>query len=110
VTKTNDHATMEQLGNLLLNTLLVEKDLHHRYGERFGLTPDVMAATPLAPTNYAYTHHLLSLAALGTFSELLTAILPLCLDLCRGRHAPYHSHRAIFRSPLWRLACNLRLT
>jgi thiaminase/transcriptional activator TenA len=76
VTKTNDHATMEQLGNLLLNTLLVEKDLHHRYGERFGLTPDVMAATPLAPTNYAYTHHLLSLAALGTFSELLTAILP----------------------------------
>jgi len=60
----------------VLNTLLVEADLHRHYGERFGLTPAEMAATPMAPTNYAYTRHLLSIAATGTLPELLTATLP----------------------------------
>ena len=31
-TKTTDHEEMEQFGRYLLNTLLVEADLHHRYG------------------------------------------------------------------------------
>lgn len=75
-TKTTDHEEMEQFGKLLLNTLLVEADLHHRYGERFGLTPTEMATTRMAPTNYAYTRHLLFIAATGTLPELLTAILP----------------------------------
>ena len=75
-TKTTDHEEMEQFGRYLLNTLLVEADLHHRYGERFGLTPTDMATTRLAPTTYAYTRHLLSLAATGTLPALLTAILP----------------------------------
>jgi len=76
VSKTNDHDEMEQFGKYILNTLLVEADLHRRYGERFGLTPKDMAATLMAPTNYAYTRHLLSVAATGTLSELLTAVLP----------------------------------
>lgn len=75
-TKTTDHEEMEQFGRYLLNTLLVEADLHHRYGERFGLTPTDMATTRMAPTTYAYTRHLLSIAASGTLPELLTAILP----------------------------------
>jgi len=75
-TKTSDHKEMEQFGRYLLNTLLVEADLHHRYGERFGLTPTEMATTRMAPTNYAYTRHLLSIATTGTLPELLTAILP----------------------------------
>ena len=44
-TKTTDHEEMEQFGKFLLNTLLVEADLHHRYGERFGLTPGEMSTT-----------------------------------------------------------------
>jgi thiaminase (transcriptional activator TenA) len=52
-TRTSDHDEMEQLGNYLLHTLLVEAELHRRYGARFGLTPAQMAAIPLAPTNYA---------------------------------------------------------
>jgi len=76
VTKTNDHEEMEQFGKLLLNTLLVEEELHRRYGERFGLTASEMLHTPMAPTNYAYTRHLLFIAATGTLPELLTAILP----------------------------------
>src|SRR5947199_7575865 len=75
-TKTSDHDEMEQFGKFLLNTLVVEAELHRRYGERFGLTPSEMTATRMAPTNYAYTRHLLSIAATGTLPELLTAILP----------------------------------
>src|SRR5260221_7500436 len=75
-TKTSDHAEMEQFGKLFLNTLLVEASLHQRYGERFGLTPTEMASTLMAPTNYAYTSHLLFVAASVTLLALLTAILP----------------------------------
>ena len=75
-TKTTRHDEMEQFGKFLLNTLLVEAELHRRYGERFGLTAGEMAATRMAPTNYAYTRHLLFIAATGTLPELLTAILP----------------------------------
>jgi thiaminase (transcriptional activator TenA) len=70
-----------------LNTLLVEAGLHQRYGERFGLTPAQMASTPMAPTNYAYTRHLLFIAASGTLPELLTAILPCAWIYAEvGRH------------------------
>lgn len=74
--KTDNHDEMEQFGRYVLNTLLVEADLHRRYGERFGLPPATMAATPMAPTNYAYTRHLLAVATSGTLPELLTAVLP----------------------------------
>ncbi|MFL5626811.1 MAG: thiaminase II [Ktedonobacteraceae bacterium] len=86
-TKTSDHAEMEQLGKLLLNTLLVEASLHQRYGERFGLTATEMASTHMAPTNYAYTRHLLFIATSGTLPELLTAILPCAWIYAEvGRH------------------------
>jgi len=109
-TKTRDHAEMEQFGKLLLNTLLVEADLHHRYGERFGLTPNEMAATTMVPTNYAYTRHLLSIATTGTLPELLTAILPcawLYAELSHhlvgetppGAEHPYQDWLATYASP-----------
>ncbi|HTK05959.1 MAG TPA: thiaminase II [Ktedonobacteraceae bacterium] len=75
-TKASEHSEMQQFGKYLLDTLLVEADLHRRYGERFGLTPTEMGAIAMAPTNYAYTRHLLSIATTGTLPELLTAILP----------------------------------
>ncbi len=86
-TKTADHDEMEQFGKLLLNTLLVERSLHRHYGELFGLTPAAIAATPMAPTNYAYTRHMLYIAATGTLPELLTAILPCAWIYAEvGRH------------------------
>ncbi len=110
VTKTADHDEMEQLGKYVLNTLLVEAELHRRYGQRFGLTPNEMAATPMAPTNYAYTRHLLSIAATGTLPELLTAILPCAWIYAEvGRHLventpptsghPYVDWLATYASP-----------
>jgi thiaminase/transcriptional activator TenA len=87
VTKTTSHDEMEQFGKYVLDTLLVEAELHRRYAERFGLTPAEMAATPLAPTNYAYTRHLLSIATTGTLPEILTAILPCAWIYAEvGRH------------------------
>src|SRR2546421_11341690 len=86
-TRTSNHDEMEQFGKFLLNTLLVEAELHRRYGERFGLTAGEMAATGMAPTNYAYTRHLLFIAATGTLPELLTAILPCaCIYAEDGRY------------------------
>ena len=87
VTKTTSHDEMEQFGKYVLDTLLVEAELHRRYGERFGLTLAEMATTPLAPTNYAYTRHLLSIATTGTLPEILTAILPCAWIYAEvGRH------------------------
>ncbi len=75
-TRTDDPGEMQKFGELLLNTLQVERALHQSYGEKFGLTPEQMAASEMAPTNYAYTRHLLHIAATGSLSELVTSILP----------------------------------
>lgn len=75
-TRTDSFDEMRRFGEYLLNTLRVEQELHRSYGERFGLTPAEMAATRMAPTNYAYTRHLLHIAATGALPELLTSILP----------------------------------
>lgn len=110
VGKTTDHDEMEQLGRYALDTLLVEANLHRHYGERFGLTPAEMAVTPMAPTNYAYTRHLLSIATTGTLPELLTAVLPCAWIYAEvGRHLtsatppasdhPYTDWLATYASP-----------
>jgi thiaminase (transcriptional activator TenA) len=110
VGKTDRHDEMEQLGKYVLNTLLVEEELHRRYGERFGLTPAEMAATRQAPTNYAYTRHLLSIATTGTLAEILTATLPCAWIYAEvGRHLvgetapapehPYADWLATYASP-----------
>ena len=108
VTKTTDHRLMEQFGKHLLQTLLVEADLHQRYAARFGLTAGEMAATPLAPTNYAYTRHLLSIAATETLPALLTSMLPCAWIYAEvGRHLvgnaipghPYVDWLSMYASP-----------
>lgn len=75
-TRSHDQVEMEHFGELLLDTIRVERALHLTYGAQFGLTPQEMAATPMAPTNYAYTRHLLYISATGALPELITAILP----------------------------------
>jgi thiaminase (transcriptional activator TenA) len=74
--RTTSHDEMERFGNMLVETIAVERSLHGEYGEKFGLTPTQMAATPMAPSNYAYTRHILSIASTRSLPELLAAILP----------------------------------
>lgn len=56
--------------------LKVERQLHESFFREFGLTPQVVAATPLAPTNLAYTSYLLAVAHAAPFHEAIAALLP----------------------------------
>jgi thiaminase (transcriptional activator TenA) len=56
--------------------LRVERALHEGFFEEFGLSPADVAATPLAPTNLAYTSYLLAVAYGGAYHEALAALLP----------------------------------
>ena len=56
--------------------LKVERALHESFFKDFGLTPVEVAATPLAPTNLAYTSYLLAVAHGAPWSEALAALLP----------------------------------
>jgi thiaminase/transcriptional activator TenA len=56
--------------------LKVERALHESFFKEFGLTPESVAATPLAPTNVAYTSYLLGVAYGAPFHEAVAAVLP----------------------------------
>jgi thiaminase/transcriptional activator TenA len=63
----NDHAA---------GALRVERSLHEGFFKDFGLSPAEVAATPMAPTNLAYTSYLLAVAQGAAFHEALAALLP----------------------------------
>ena len=56
--------------------LRVERALHEGFFREFGLAADEVAATPLAPTNAAYTSYLLAVAYGRPFHEAVAALLP----------------------------------
>jgi thiaminase/transcriptional activator TenA len=56
--------------------LRVERTLHEGFFKEFGLSPADVAATPMAPTNVAYTSYLLAVAYGAPFHEALAALLP----------------------------------
>jgi thiaminase/transcriptional activator TenA len=56
--------------------LKVERSLHDGFFREFGLTPEQVASTPLAPTALAYTSYLLAVAHGAPFHEVIAALLP----------------------------------
>jgi thiaminase (transcriptional activator TenA) len=56
--------------------IAVERELHAGFLADFGLTPAEVEATPMAPTNRAYTSYLLASVYAGSFPEALAAVLP----------------------------------
>src|SRR5499433_493952 len=56
--------------------LKVERALHESFFAEWGLTPEAVAATPLAPTNQAYTSYLLAAVYGAPFHEAVAALLP----------------------------------
>lgn len=54
----------------------VERRLHESFFRDFGLSEQQVQATPLAPTNLAYTSYLLRVAYAAPFHEVLAAVLP----------------------------------
>ncbi len=56
--------------------LKVERVLHESFFVEWGLTPEAVAATPLAPANLAYTSYLLAVAHGAPWHETVAAVLP----------------------------------
>jgi thiaminase/transcriptional activator TenA len=56
--------------------LKVERELHQGFFQDWGLTMEAVAATPMAPTNLAYTSYLLAVAHAAPFHEAVAALLP----------------------------------
>jgi thiaminase/transcriptional activator TenA len=59
-----------------VGALRVERALHESFFKEFGLAPAEVAATPLAPTNLAYTSYLLAVAYGAPYHEAIAALLP----------------------------------
>ena len=70
-----------------LLALEVEGELHAGYGERFGYTPEDVAALELTPNNRAYQNHMISTAERATLVEGTAAVTP-CpwLYIALGQH------------------------
>lgn len=71
--------TLERMGTfatLLSETLHTEMDLHREYAADFGITEAELEATTASPTTQAYTDFLVRTASMGTFGELVAALLP----------------------------------
>ena len=74
------HAPREEwiimLNEHAAGALTVERTLHESFFADWGLSPEAVAATPLAPTNLAYTTYLLAVAYGRPFHEAIAALLP----------------------------------
>lgn len=76
VAKARDLPVMSLFAESTQATLGQEMELHRDFCRRVGIAPDVLAATPMAPTTYAYTRHLLATAYDGSVVEIMAATLP----------------------------------
>lgn len=76
VAKANDLTVMSLFAELTQATLEQEMELHRDFCRRVGITSEELAATPMAPTTYAYTRHLLVTAYDGSVVEIMAATLP----------------------------------
>lgn len=67
---------MGTFADLLTETVETEMELHRSYAAEFGLSPADLEATEPSPTTRAYTDFLVRTAALGSFGDLVAALLP----------------------------------
>ena len=57
-----DSESALRFAKLAEETITVERSLHENYGKRWKISPQTMLNEPMAPTNYAYTRHMLAIA------------------------------------------------
>jgi thiaminase/transcriptional activator TenA len=74
--KVEDRETMRTFASLLDASLTVEVEMLERLGQKIGIAADELRTSEPAPTNVAYTRHLLSVAYAGTVGEIMAAMLP----------------------------------
>jgi thiaminase/transcriptional activator TenA len=108
--KAPDAESALRFARLVEETIVTERGLHESYGTRWKLTPARMTAVPMAPTNYAYTRHMLAVAQTGTAAEITVVALPCAWIYCVvGRHLlrkgpppkghPYRDWLMLYASP-----------
>lgn len=89
--KAPDAESRLRFAKLAEETVTVERSLHESYGKQWALTAKQMASIPMAPTNYAYTRHMLAVAQSGTAAEITVVALPCAWIYCVvGRHLLRH--------------------
>ena len=71
-----DAAALGRLVDLAHSTFHEELSLHRAYAARFGLSEAELEGTAKSRTCAAYTDFLLRTAALGSFAEMVAALLP----------------------------------
>ena len=76
VAKAPDLDIMGRFANLLDATLNREMALHREFAAQCGISAAELATTQAVPTTYAYTRHLIRVAALGDLAETVAALLP----------------------------------
>ena len=74
--KAPDVGRMGTFAELLHETLHTEMDLHRSYAAEFGIPETELEATEPSPTTRGYTDFLVRVAALGSFGDLVAALLP----------------------------------
>ena len=108
--KAPDADSAIRLAKLVEETLVVERSLHETYGKRWKLSPQHMSKVPMAPTNYAYTRHMLHVAENGSAMEATVVALPCAWIYCVvGQHLlrkgsppkthPYRDWLLLYASP-----------
>jgi len=80
--KAPDLESMGHFANLLDATLNREMALHREFAAQCGISTVALATTQAAPTTYAYTRHLVRVAALGDLAEIIAALLPCQWGYC----------------------------
>src|SRR6266496_464326 len=108
--KAPDTVSADRFAKLAEDTLVVERSLHETYGKRWKLTLQQMSRAPMAPTNYAYTRHMLHIAQNGTALDATDVTLPCAWIYCVvGQHLlhkgkpskshPYRNWLLLYSSP-----------
>ena len=86
-----DSESALRLIKLAEETIVVERSLHEGYGTKWNMSPKQMTSVPMAPSNYAYTRHMLAIAQSGSAAEITVVALPCAWIYCVvGRHLLRH--------------------
>jgi len=105
-----DSESALRFAKLAEETITVERSLHEGYGGRWKMTAKQMSTVPMAPTNYAYTRHMLQIAQSGSAAEITVVALPCAWIYCvvgqhllkhgpPGKQHPYRNWLMLYASP-----------
>jgi thiaminase/transcriptional activator TenA len=108
--KAPDSDSALRFAKLAEETITVERSLHENYGKRWKMSAREMSSVPMAPTNYAYTRHMLAVAQSGSAAEITVVALPCAWIYCvvgqyllkKGpppRNHPYRDWLMLYASP-----------